>query len=134
MKRSKPRARSRSREQPVFVLTPESLAIAQQALKEFEQALQRTKGEPVRVAFAREVMQIVRDKLTALGTATGVPCLTTFDYNEKIVLATAMQLYRLALQAEQPTEQRASKLHACQCIEQFALESLNGNTWRTTRD
>lgn len=134
MKRSKPRERSRGSELPVFVLTPESLAIAQEAMQQFEQVLQRTKGEPVRVAFAREVMQTVRDKLTALGTSTDVPCLTTFDYNEKIVLATAMQLYRLALQTEPPTEQCASKLQACQYIEQFALESLNGNTWRTTRD
>lgn len=118
----------------VFVFTPTSLILAQEAMKLYEQSLQRARGEPSKLAFARETMVVVNGKLDTMSTSVGALCLTTFDYNEKIVLATAIQLYTLELLTSPPTLQRERKLKECEKIQHFALDHLEIQQSGETQD
>ncbi|HEU5379974.1 MAG TPA: hypothetical protein VFV38_31515 [Ktedonobacteraceae bacterium] len=131
MKRKK---KQEHRETPIFLFTPQGVALAQEAMKLFEQALQRLRDDPVRLVFARETMRLVNGKLAALRTPTGARNLTAFDYNEKIVLATALHLAMGELFASPPTPQREEKLRECERIQQFALEHLEIKQRRGTQD
>lgn len=131
MKRKK---KQEHRQAPVFVFTPQGVTLAQEAMALFEQALQRVQDDPVRIAFARETMVLVKGKLAAPGTSDGRSHLITFDYNEKIVLTTALHLVMGELLASPPTPQRASKLHECERMQQFALDHLEIIQGRVTQD
>jgi hypothetical protein len=80
-----------------FVFTPETIKLTQEAMKLFAQSLTGAENQPAKAAFARGMMQQVNGKLAAMASSVGVMCLTNFDYNEKIVVATAIQLYMLDL-------------------------------------
>ncbi|HEU5377674.1 MAG TPA: hypothetical protein VFV38_19795 [Ktedonobacteraceae bacterium] len=130
----KQKKKQETREMPVFLLTPQGVALAQEAMELFERALQRVRDDPVRVAFARETIRLVNGKLAALRTPTGARSLTAFDYNEKIVLATALHLVMGELLARPPTPQREEKLQECERIQRFALEHLEITPRRVTQD
>jgi hypothetical protein len=105
-----------------FVFTPETIKLAQEAMKLFAQALTRAENQSAKAAFAREMMQQVNGKLDAMAKSVGVMCLTAFDYNEKIVLATSIQLYMLDLIAVSASSQREKELQRCRQIMRFALD------------
>ena len=67
-------------------------------------------------------MQQVNSKLAAMATSVGMMCLTSFDYNEKMVLAAAIQLYMLDLLVASASSQREKELQRCQQIMRFALD------------
>ena len=64
-------------------------------MKLFEQSLQRTTSQPTKIAFARQMVQQVNGKLDTMSNLVTQTYITTFDYNEKIILSTAIRLYLL---------------------------------------
>ena len=102
-----------SRSSPCFAFTSETITLTQKALNIFEHSLQRTDTQHPNVAFAEETIQGVKGKLDAMSTSIGLLCLTTFDYNEKMVIVTAIQLYALDLYLLPATSQRARELQRC---------------------
>lgn len=105
-----------------FTFSPEMIHLIQEAMKLFAQALAKGEGQPEKVAFARETMQQVKHKLDAMRASVGVMCLTGFDYNEKMVIATAIRLYMVDLRAASASCQRERELKRCQRIMGFALD------------
>jgi len=109
---------------PIFVFTPAGIKVTQKAMKVFEQSLQQSTSLSEKMAFAHETMQRVKGKLDMMSTSIGLLCLTTFDYNEKIVIATAIQQYILeALFVPLATDQQR-ELKICKQVERFALDNL----------
>lgn len=131
MKRKK---RKQKKHTPYFVFTPETITITQKAMRLFEQSLGRAGSPPAKMEFAAETMQQINGKLEAMRTSVGLICLTTFDYNEKIVLAAAIQLYALDLLAVPLNARRQKELQQCQHIERFALDHLATGRERTMYD
>ena len=119
---------------PYFFFTPEMVTVAQKAMHTFELALGRTTRSAARVEFAAETMQQVNVKLETMQTAIGSAYLTAFDYNEKIVLATAIQMYILDLLTGPSNASRQKELQQCQQIERFALDHLATGQERTLHD
>lgn len=117
---------------PCFTFNQESLRLAQEALKLAERTLEGLERRPLppeivskRGVFAREVLQNVRGKLEIMRQSVGLMCLTTFDYNECLLLATAMTLYINDLLLFTPVSaQRAKKVKQCQRIEQHMLGEI----------
>jgi hypothetical protein len=112
------------RQMPCFIFTLEMVGIAQEAMKLCEQSLQRVELLPSKMTFARETIQRVNDKFKAMSLSGDSPCLTTFDYNEKLVLAAAIRLYILDLLANPSPAQQEGKLKKSRQIERFALDQL----------
>ena len=113
---------------PFFVFTPETMHMTQEALKLFEQSLQRTDHQRPRVAFAAETLKRVKGKLDAMNMPGNCPCLVSFDYNEKVVIVAAIQLHILDLNALSASPQCARKLQQCkQIVAYFAPDNaMNG--------
>lgn len=76
------------------------------------------------MAFAQETMQEVKGKLDIMSTSVGFLCVTTFDYNEKIVIATAIQQYILEALFMPLTADQQRELKICKQVERFALDNL----------
>lgn len=121
-----------------FVFSPAMIQLAREAMQCFERALQRMENRPEKRAFAQALMQQVNRKLDAMQIPTEEIRLIPFDYNEKLVLGTAVQLYSLDVFATPESLQRERALHLCREIERFALGKLNGggehNRWECSTD
>ena len=117
--------RKKKRSMPCFVFTPETIQVTQEALNIFEQSLQREDRQRPKVAFAEETMNQVKDKLEEMSTSVGLMCLTTFDYNEKIVLVAAIQLYIFDLNFLSSTPQSVKKLQQCRKIVTYFSSSMH---------
>jgi hypothetical protein len=99
-KRNKDRTMSRKKQKPplrYFTFSPEMIHVTQEAMKVFTHSLARAEGRSEKVAFANETVQQVKSKLAAMRASVGTICLTGFDYNEKLVIAAATQLYMVDL-------------------------------------
>ena len=108
---------------PCFIFTPEMILVTQEALKAFEQPLGRADHQRPKVQFAEETVRRIKGKLDALSTPAGQMRLTAFDYNERVVITTAIQLYMLELMAVSVSPQREKELQRCQQLMRFALDS-----------
>lgn len=75
-----------------FTFSPEMVQLIQKAMKELARSLARAEGQPEQVVFAEETIQQVKSKLAAMRASVGSMCLMGFDYNEKIMIAAAVQL------------------------------------------
>jgi len=127
-------SRKKSQQRPrCFIFTPETIKLTQEAMHIFAQGLLKLERQDEKTVFARETMQQVKSKLDTLGTSVDVIALTTFDYNEKIVIATAIQIYTVHLLATPLSVQRQRKLQLCQQIKHFALDLMTEPV-RTTHD
>jgi hypothetical protein len=108
---------------PCFVFTPETINITEEALRLFEQPLQRADHHDAKAAFAEETINQVKDKLETMKKSVGLMCLLTFDYNEKIIIVTAIQLYTIDLMSLPLNAQRARVLQKCrQIAAYFAID------------
>lgn len=76
-----------------FAFTLETIKLTEEALKLFDQSLQRADHRDTKVLFAEETMKRVKGKLDAMKKSVGLMCLTSFDYNEKLLLAQALHMY-----------------------------------------
>lgn len=102
---------------PCFVFTPETVRLTLTALGLLDDPLQRWKGvHTEKIAYAQETLQQVRQKLSSMVTSLGAMCLITFDYNEKIVISMAMQIYMLDLRSSADASHSMRKLAKCQQI------------------
>lgn len=112
------------RRQPLrcFVFTPETMTLAQKAMQLFAQSLSKAESQPEKAAFAEAMMKQVNSKLAAMAVSGGMMHLTTFDHNEKMVLAIAIQLYMLDLHALSVSAQQDKELRQCEQIVRFALD------------
>jgi hypothetical protein len=127
----KKRKQKKQHTTPCFVFTLEMVTLAQKAMRLFEQSLGQVENSPSKVVFAAETMQQINRKLETMQTSVG---LATLDYNEKIVLAAAIQLYTLDLFAVPLNASSQKELRQCQQIERFALEHLTPELERTMHD
>lgn len=92
--------KKRKQQLPYFIFPSESFKLMREAVEQFARALDQRaswaeEDQRAKIAFARITTQQVKRKLDAMNTSVGGTYLTTFDFNEKIVLATAIQLYAL---------------------------------------
>lgn len=122
--KKKKKGRLRRANPPVFVFTAASLRVTQNALKLFEESLQRSKSPSDKIAFSREVMVSVNEKLHLMSTSVALLCLTTFDYNEKIVIATAITQYEVEIMFGQLTAKSQQELRICQQVSQFVQKDM----------
>lgn len=130
----KKRKQKKQHATPCFVFTLEMVTLAQKALRLFEQSLGRVESQPAKVEFAAETMRHINGKLETMRASVGLMNLTTFDYNEKIVLAAAIQLYTLDLLAVPLDARRQRELQQYQHIERFALDHLTTGQEKMTHD
>jgi hypothetical protein len=143
-------------QQHMLVFTPESLHLAQEALKVFERTFQHTTGmtydpliqeikrgeqTPQRASsaasdtFTWETMEHVKQKLALMSSSVGAMCLTTFDRNEKLVLAASLHMYILVEIIPQPyTAQTQRARQICQEMAQDALQGLGVQLHVPTQD
>jgi hypothetical protein len=91
--RERQKQQQRVRSQSCFSFSQATVHIAQEAMKLFEQSLQRATSQPTKIVFARQMMRQVNGKLDTMSKLVTQTYITTFDYNEKIILSTAIRLY-----------------------------------------
>ncbi|MGH2509427.1 MAG: hypothetical protein ACRDHZ_18775 [Ktedonobacteraceae bacterium] len=108
-----------------FAFTPAMIRITQDALTLFAQSLQRVAHPDAKTAFATATMQQVKEKLDTLSQTCQAHYLTTFDYNEKIIIATAIQLYTLDVLVTPTYPQHDLILEMCRQIACFARGKLS---------
>ena len=120
MARRKKHQRSFAGKRPeCFVFTEETIALTQRALMLFEQPLHQADHRNEKVAFAEETMQSVKHKLEQMKQSVGLLCLTTFDYNEKIIIRQAILLYSIDLLEASPEAQQAWELRQSRRISMY---------------
>jgi hypothetical protein len=100
----------------VFVFTVETVNLTLRAMALFERLLQRACHFDEKVIFAEETIQSVKRKLEAMRDAVGAACLTSFDYNEKIVIRQSMLLHTIELLDKPPGPQRDREMRQCRVI------------------
>jgi hypothetical protein len=118
--KKKKKGRGGKAQPPVFVFTPVSIQVTQKAMQLFEQSLQRAKSASEKIAFSRTVMERVNEKLHLMSSSAGLLRLTTFDYNEKIVIAAAIKQYEVAILFNPLTAEKRKELRVCKQIGHFA--------------
>ncbi|HET8843006.1 MAG TPA: hypothetical protein VFN35_16200 [Ktedonobacteraceae bacterium] len=101
---------------PCFVFTPETITLAEKAIALFEAALGRAHHQKKKVAFAEETILEVKAKLANMKQSVGETLLTTFDYNEKVVITQALRMYSLDLLSMPPGTKRDRELRQCRHI------------------
>ncbi len=112
------------RRQPIrsFIFSPETVKLLQEAMKVFSQSFSQVEEQSEKIAFASKMIQQVNEKLAAMLASVGVLTVTTFDYNEKLVIAAAIQFYMLEEKAATVYSQREKEMKRCQQIMRFALD------------
>jgi hypothetical protein len=126
MTRKKKRKRTSLASPSCFVFTPETVRMTQEALQRLEQPLSRADHQDGKVAFAAEEMERIKAKLDIMRTSVGRMVLTTFDYNERIMLVAAIQMYSVDLRSQPSTPRREKELKQCrQITAHFALGHPN---------
>ena len=103
---------------PILVLDQARVHLISEAIALFEQPLQRADHSDERVVFAAETIQGLKHKLQMMQEADGRPYLTTFDYNEKIIILQAILLYTFDLIGKPKTPQLEQKRRHCRAISQ----------------
>jgi hypothetical protein len=110
---------TQGKSRPYFSFSPTTITIAQQAMKLFEQSLRRSTSQPEIIAFAEKMQQQVNGKLERMRKPVSMTTITAFDYNEKIVLSTAIQLYIAHLLFASPHSHQEHELAACRQLLAF---------------
>ncbi len=121
--------RSRKYQVTCFIFTPETIKLTEEALKLFDQSLQRADHRDTKVLFAEETMKRVKGKLDAMKKSAGFMCLTTFDYNEKLLLAQALRMYSIALSFSPANDRQAREIWQCRRIAAY-FEAENARDQR----
>lgn len=116
MTRKKRKRQRHRRIAPCFVFTPETITLLEKAIALFEAPLSRADHKEEKIAFAEETVQHIKAKLANMKQLVGEMCLTTFDYNEKVIIRQSLLLYSLEL-LEKPSGPRQRKeLQQCRRI------------------
>lgn len=78
---------------PTFCFSQTMVQIARQAMQCFKRMLEQGTKQSAKRVFARQVMQQVNCKLEQMSQFVARPAVYSFDYNERVVLGAAVQLY-----------------------------------------
>lgn len=107
-----------------FIFSLAQVELVQQVMRRFTYALTGATRQPEKVALATETMQQINARLAAMrrAAASGEMYTTTFDYNEKVVIAAAIQLHMVELLGLPASPQREQELQDCRQIMCFALD------------
>lgn len=125
--------RKRKYQTAIFAFTLETIKLTEEAIKLLDQPLQRADHRETKVLFAEETMQQVKNKLNTMKQSVGLMCLTSFDYNEKVLMIQALRAYGLLL-ASLPMHDRQSR-HIRQCHRIAAyFEAENARAMPERRD
>lgn len=119
MTRKKGKHQRNSRIAPCFVFTPETVTLVEKAVAVFEEPLSRADHKEEKIAFAEETVQQVKAKLANMKQSVGEMCLTTFDYNEKIIIRQSLLMYSIDLLEELPGLRQAKELQQCRRIAMY---------------
>lgn len=111
--------KKRVKSAPCFTLTPQMIAVVQKGLRLLEQPLEHADTYDGKIAFAQETMVRVKGKLTMLLASAGTGHTTTFDYNEKVMITSAVQLYSMILVVRPSSERQAKELQACYLVASY---------------
>ena len=116
MTRKKRKHQRNSRIAPCFVFTPETITLVEKAIAIFEEPLSRADHKEEKIAFAEETVQQVKAKLANMKQSVGEMCLTTFDYNEKIIIRQSLLLYSIELLDKPSGPRQTKELQQCRRI------------------
>lgn len=87
----------------------------------------RANPQESKVVFAVEAIKQIESKLDALDTSCGPVPLISFDYNETLILVTAIQMYCVDLSFLPPGPKRARETQQCkQMIAHFGADLERG--------
>ena len=109
-----------------FVFTLETITTVKQALKLLRAQIDvHTSDGDDKVAFAAKTIQSVTTKLEGMEQSIGRLCLTSFDYNEKVILIQAIRMYVAYLFSTRESNGRSKELQRCyQLASYFAAKRL----------
>ena len=116
MTRKKRKHQRNSRIAPCFVFTPETATLVEKAIAVFEEPLSRADHKEGKIAFAEETVQQIKAKLIRMKQSVGEICLTTFDYNEKIIIRQSLLMYSIDLLEKLPGPRQTKELQQCRRI------------------
>lgn len=98
---------------PYFLFTLETIRLTEEAIKLFELPLQQASHQGPKVRFAAETIRQVKEKLERMKNAVGLAGLTSFDFNEKIIVVYALRLYSFVLASSPVSAQQAELIRQC---------------------
>jgi hypothetical protein len=105
-----------------FAFTLETITLTEEALKLIEEPLQRADHQDTKVLFAAATMKRIKDKLTRMKQSFGLMCLTSFDYNEKVLMIQVLREYSRLLASLPATDRQAREIRQCQRIAAYFEE------------
>lgn len=111
-----------------FVFTRETLALTQAAITVFAGELRQADHKDEKVVFAEAMVQRVVQKLTLMQASVEHISLTTFDYNEKILIRQSMLMYTVELLGMPPGPKQAKALHHCRRIALYFTDKKTGSS------
>ncbi len=118
--------KSRKYQVTCFIFTQETIKLTEEALKLFAQSLQRADHQDAKVLFAEETLKRAKSKLDAMKKSIG---LTSFDYNEKLLLAQALHMYIVDISFSPVNERQARDIRQCKRIAAY-FEAENAREQR----
>ncbi len=103
---------------PLFLFTPETITLTLEAMMHFEQPLERVTAQDEKLPFVREQVKQVKAKLNGMKAEaeTGHVRVVPFDYNEKVLLVAAIQMYLSDLNMQHATPRQAWEVEQCRKI------------------
>lgn len=126
----KPKQKTRA-SSPLVLFSLETINLAIEAVKRFAQSLEQVTSQDEKMTFAREQLKHVEAKLQTMRTEAqaGHMRFEFLDYNEKVALVAAIQMYSVELSAQPASPQQAWQLRQCkQIAAYFALGQSSGET------
>jgi hypothetical protein len=116
-----------------FAFTLETIKLTEEAIKLLDQPLQQADHRDTKVLFAEETIKQVKDKLTKMKRSIGLMCLTSFDYNEKILMIETLRAYSLLMSSLPGNDRQAREIRQCQRIAAY-FEAENARAMPEHRD
>lgn len=103
---------------PLVLFSLETINLTIETVKRFAQSLERVTGQDEKTTFAREQLKHVEAKLQTMRTEAeaGHMRFALLDYNEKVALVAAIQIYAFNLTMQPASARRAWELEQCRRI------------------
>src|SRR5579885_1847558 len=110
--------RKKDTSSPIFLFTPETITLTLEAMKRFEQPLERVTHQDEKITFAIEETRRVKALLEAMRSEAeaGRIGVAAFDSNQKVLLVAAIQMYTFDLSMQPASPRQAWELEQCRRI------------------
>src|SRR5579875_3852115 len=125
--------RKKKRQTAIFAFTLKTIKLTEEAIKLLDQPLQRADHRDTKVVFAEETMQQVKNKLNTMKQSVGLMCLTSFDYNEKVLMIQALRAYGHLLASLPMHDRQSRQIRQCHRIAAY-FEVENARATPERRD